>query len=180
MSGPMAGPNQGFQDRLNRVAEIRAPYEAAKPEVSVLPDWKKDVAAKSGFLIAPLIGVLAVLLVRIGAFHTTGVAMVSDTPDATLAIEVGGAALISAAILLLTRYKWMTTMPVALAGIAVMAVFMHNSVHSMPSLYSLAFSTNWTEQVIEATEPKSVYFRGEVIPLSAPDEKKAPTIRRLG
>ena len=44
MSGPGAsGPSGSFQDRLNRVAERRAPIEAARPQVDVLPDWKQNI-----------------------------------------------------------------------------------------------------------------------------------------
>ena len=72
------------------MAERRAPIEAAKPEVSVLPNWKENVSGKAGMAIAILIGLLAVILVRIASYHHVGIAMVSDTPDFTLAIEAGG------------------------------------------------------------------------------------------
>ena len=40
MSSPPTGtPNGNFQDRLNRVAEARAPIEANKVVVSVILDW---------------------------------------------------------------------------------------------------------------------------------------------
>lgn len=180
MSSAPAGPNAGFQDRLNRVAQVRAPIEAEKPEVSVLPDWKKDVADKAGFLVAILIGVVAVFLVRIGAYHMTGTALISDTPDQTLAVETGGALALSVVLLLLTRYRSLIFIPITAVGVVLMTVAMHNAVHSAPGLFSLAFSPDWTAKVTETTEPQSLYFRGEVIQLKPKQEKAAPTVLRLG
>lgn len=183
MSSPMgnAGPARSFQSRLNRVEKARAPHEAQHPEVSVLPDWKSDVFAKSGLPLAVVIGMLSALAVRAGLYHYSGKAMLTDTPDMTLAIETSAALLVSFLAFMVLPFRGLSYKLALLAGVAVTIVAMHNAVHSAPGLFSLMFSPEWTERVIAATEPKSLLIRGEVIPLMAPtDEAKAlPTILRL-
>ena len=186
-SPPSAGPNTGFQSRLNRVAERRAPIEAAKPEVSVLPDWRENVAGKAGMAVAVLIGLIAVILVRIGAYHVVGTAMVSDTPDFTLAIEMVAALMLAILLFRLTPYRGVKYHFANFAGVALMASMMHNAVHSVPGAFSLAFSSEWTAQVLAETEPNSLYLRGEVVPFTRKEEvaeveepeQKLPTVRRM-
>ena len=60
MSSPQSGaPNANFQDRLNRLAEARAPIEAAKPEVAVVPDWKENIKYPASLVGAALVGISA-------------------------------------------------------------------------------------------------------------------------
>lgn len=183
MSGPSSSsPDKTFQNRLNRVAERRAPYEASRPEVAVLPDWKSEVAAKLGIPLALFVGLLSIVLVRIGNFHVTGTAMVSDTPDMTLGIEFVGAMVLATVLFLALPYKGFQYKLFQFVGVALGALAMHNAVHAMPSAFSAAFSPDWTARVISETAPKSLYLRGEVIPLIPEKEEEAPKpiVRRLG
>lgn len=186
MSSPMgdAGPARSFQSRLNRVERARAPYEARKPEVSVLPDWKRDLARKSGIPVAVLCGILSVLAVRIVAFHTTGTAMISPTPDLTMALEMAASIALGLLVLAILPFKGFATKIAQVAGVAVTITAMHNAVHAAPGVFSLLFSPQWTAEVTAATQPNSILLRGEVIPLTAPleeeaEEKVMPTILRL-
>lgn len=183
MSNPQSGgPNQSFHERLNRVAEIRAPVEAAKGPVEVLPDWKDSISGKVGLVIALLFGVLAVLLVRIGRFHLMGTAMIGENADMTMAIETGAAITLSFLIFMLLPFKGYHFRLAQFAGVMVMISMMHNVVHSAPGLFGTMFSPEWAAEVTAVTEPNSLYLRGEVIPFAKPEkeEKKMPTVRRVG
>ncbi|MGR3515418.1 MAG: hypothetical protein ACU0GG_21855 [Paracoccaceae bacterium] len=186
MSSPMgdAGPARSFESRLNRVADARAPHEANKPEVSVLPDWKQDVAHKFGLPIALVFGAMAVFAVRLAQFHINGTALVSSTPDMTMAIEAGVVILLSVIVMLMMPMQSALVKLGYLVGVGVGLVAMHNAVHMVPAVFSLAFSQGWTESVVAVTEPNSIYFLGESIvvapELVAEDEAPVkPTVLRL-
>lgn len=186
MSSPMgnAGPARSFQSRLNRVADARAPHEANQPDVSVLPNWKRDVAAKLSVPIALLTGTLAVFAVRLGQFHINGVTMISSTPEMTMAIEAGVVILLSVIVMLMMPSKSALVKLAYLAGIAIGLVAMHNAVHTAPPVFSLFFSDQWTTEVLAATEPNSIYFRGQSIPIlpeltASEAEPVKPTVLRL-
>ncbi|WP_413720407.1 hypothetical protein [Silicimonas sp. MF1-12-2] len=167
MSSPQsATPNAGFQSRLNRVAERRAPHEAAHPQIDVLPDWKENARGPAGIAAAVLTGILAVVIVRIARFHVMGVALVSESPDITLAVETGAALLLSFLIFLFLPWKGIQYRFLQFGGVALMALTMHNMVHSSPGLFRLAFSSDWTDRVLAQTEPGSMYVRGHSIPFA--------------
>ncbi len=176
------GPDSTFHDRLNRVAEHRAPIEAAKGPVDVLPDWKSSISGKVGLLLALLVGILAVLVVRIASFHLTGTAMISENADMTLAVETGAALVLSFLIFMLLPFKGPQFKMVQFAGVLVMISMMHNAVHSAPSLFGALFSPEWATDVTTMTEPNSLYLRGQVIHFVKPEEeeKALPTVRRVG
>ena len=167
MSSPQsATPNAGFQDRLNRVAERRAPHEAARPQIDVLPDWKENARGPAGIAAALLAGILAVVIVRLARFHVMGVALVSDSPDITLAVEMGASLLLSFLIFLFLPWKGIQYRFLQFGGVALMTLTMHNIVHSSPGLFRLAFSPDWTDRVLAQTEPGSMYVRGHSIPVT--------------
>ncbi|MEM9740844.1 MAG: hypothetical protein AAF829_13365 [Pseudomonadota bacterium] len=182
MSSPMGdtGPAKTFENRVNRVADARVPSEAYKSEVSVLPDWKRELASKSGIPVSIVLGLLAVLAVRLVLYHYTGTAMLSDEPDLTMAKETGAALILAATLFLIFPFGGGLKYKLAQAIAVVVAITgMHNLVHSAPGVFSLIFSPEWTAEVVETTKPASVLFRGETTVLSA-GEKTIPTVRRLG
>ena len=214
MSGQGTGtPDRGFQNRINRVQELRAPIEAARPRVDVLPDWRENVRYPATLVGMALLGMLAVFIARFVRFHLIGGTLSGDAPDITMLIDAGLAALaglmILAAVGLTARQlsrgqghgvfslKTLGENSVKAAlvvGIAIMIGTMQNMVHSMPSVFNLVFSEEWTEDVVTYSEPGSIYFRGNyyvVLPQAedaapvdadAPEEgeKKAlPKVRRL-
>ncbi len=67
-------------------------------------------------------------------------------------------------------------------GIVGMITIMHNFVHAAPTPFKMLFSDQWTEEVIAATEPKSILFRGVSFVLIEEEESKPaiPTVRRAG
>ncbi|MBT8460767.1 MAG: hypothetical protein KJN60_13945 [Boseongicola sp.] len=180
MSGPGSGtPDSGFQDRLNRMQERRAPIEAARPKVDVLPDWKANIRYPATLVGMAFLGMFAVFFARFVRFHLLGGTLAGDAPDITMMIDAGIAAvagvMIYAAVGLSMRdanraergsmfsLDGLSDNPVKAAlvvGIAIMIGTMHNMVHSMPSAFNLLFSEEWTEDIVTYSEPGSIYFRG--------------------
>lgn len=185
MSSPMGdtGPARSFESRLNRVADARAPYVESAPEVSVLPDWKRDVTQRLSPLTALIAGMFAVFAVRLAQYHINGTALVSSDPSLTMAVEAGVVILLSVIVMLLIPFKSAFTKLGYLAGIAIALVGMHNAVHAVPPIFSLLFSQSWTADVIAVTEPNSLYVRGDTIVLALPESKNAektmPTVLRM-
>lgn len=186
MSSPQsASPDQSFQSRLNRVADRRAPAEAAKPQVEVLPDWRANVSGPMGLVLALLIGALSVLLVRVASFHMTGTAMIGDNPDIRMVAETVAALSLSLILFRFLPYRGVQYGFIQFGGVVLMVSMMHNIVHTMPGPFSLIFSTDWTAEVTAGTEPNSLYLRGQSVPFTKPVEEeeekpKLPTVRRMG
>lgn len=176
MSGAPSGPDHSFADRLNRVAENQKPRDEVEL-VAVLPDIKERFSGKFGVVAAILVGLLAVLVVRIARFHFTGEAMIGGNADMTLAIETGAALAVSFVLFALLPYKGVGFKFAQFGGVIVMISMMHNAVHTVPGVFSAIFSPEWTAAVTEETKPNSLYLRGEVIPF-VKEEKKLPTVRR--
>ena len=178
MSSPMGdtGPSRSFQSRLNRVENARGPFDA-NSDVSVLPDWKRDVAAKAAAPFALVLGFCAVLAVRLGQFHINGSALISATPDQTMAIEAGIVLLFSVLFMLLMPHTRALVKVSYLAGVVVAILGMHNLVHGAKPVFSLAFSPAWSEMVVASTEPNSLLFRGQSIPLMPEIEEKKETVK---
>ena len=186
MSGSIgsSGPTRSFQSRLNRVAAVRAPIEAAKPEISVLPDWKQNIKYPAAIVGAALLGILAVFIARYVRFHMTGGTLAGDDPDITMMIDGGIAAACSFALFSMLRFSGAEFKAAQTFGIAAMVMTMHNAVHAAPEVFDVVFSEEWTDEVIAYTEPKSILFRGVSFVLSddSPEaaESSAPVIRRAG
>lgn len=162
----------------------KRPRGGVHPHVDLLPNWKFEVAARSGWIVALAIGALAVLAVRVGLFRYTGSALISDTPAITTAVEAGGAVVLSFLAFLLVPYRGAKYVFLLLVGIAISMTTMHNAVHRAPTAFSLMFSKNWTDNVIASVETPSLYLVGQVIPLVPPEEeveevKVLPPVLRL-
>ena len=183
MSGPVGGaPNQSFHDRLNRVAEARAPIEAAKPYVPPVPDWKENIRYPAALVGAALLGMLAVFIARYVRFHVMGGTLAGDDPDITMMIDGGIGAACSFLIFSMLRFSGPEFKAAQTFGIAAMIMIMHNFVHAAPGAFNLLFSEEWTEDVTSFTEPNSILFRGVSFVVFEPEEEKraAPVIRRIG
>ncbi len=180
MSGQSGGtPDRGFQDRIHRMQERRAPIEAARPHIDVLPDWRENIRYPATLVGMAFLGMFAVFFARYARFHLMGGSLTGQEPDITMVIDavLAGVAgvVIFMAIGLTTRdsnrgeRRSMFSLgalgdnPVKAAlvvGIAIMIGAMHNMVHSMPKVFGVVFSQEWTEDVIAYSEPGSIYFRG--------------------
>ena len=178
MSGaPASGPDDKFHERANHAASGHP-----RPPVNVLPDWRAPFLIPLGIGLAILMGMAAVLIVRIGFYHATGSAMVSTNPNVTMAIESLTALFTSLLLFYIFPFRGAKYNFFQFIGVLVMVPMMHNLVHKVPSLFSLAFSPEWTQIVTTVTEPNSFYVRGQSIPfVPEPEiEKTLPKIRRVG
>ncbi|MDA8585490.1 hypothetical protein N9L47_04375 [Rhodobacteraceae bacterium] len=193
MSSPRQGrPNSVFAARLDRVADARAPIEANKVEVSVLPDWKENFRYPAALVGAALVGMLAVLVARYVRFQLLGGSLAGDDADITMVIDGAIAAGCSFVLFGILRFHGTDYKAAQSFGIIAMVLGMHNLVHSVPSAFNLVFSQGWTNEVIAYTEPNSILFRGISIVLIEPQIESAsqsesesevptvPTVRRAG
>lgn len=187
MSSPPTGtPNGNFQERLNRVAEARAPLEANKVVVPVIPDWKENFKYPAAIVGAAFVGMLAVLISRYVRFQLLGGSLAGEDADITMMIDGGIAAACSFALFGMMRFSGPEFKAAQSVGIAIMILGMHNLVHAAPSVFKLAFSEGWTDEVVAYTEPNSILFRGASFVLIEPSNQVAgsptsePTVRRAG
>jgi hypothetical protein len=183
MSSPQTGtPDNAFQDRLNRVAEARAPIEAAKPQVSVVPDWKENTKYPGAIIGSALVGMLAVFVARYVRFQMLGGSLAGDDADITMMIDGGIGAACGFLLFAMLRFEGAGFKAAQTFGIVAMIMVMHNFVHYMPGTFSAIFSEEWTEEVIAYTEPNSILFRGVSFVVTEPADQVAsePTIRRAG
>ncbi len=189
MSSPQGGtPDSSFQERLNRMADRRAPIEAAKPEVDVLPEWKANIRYPAALVGAALLGMLAVFVARFVRFHLMGGTLAGDDPDFTMLIDGGIAAACSFLIFGMLRFEGHEFKAAQTFGIVAMIGLMHNFVHAAPGAFGLMFSKQWTEDIVTYSEPGSLYFRGfyfQVLPsgeevADEPEERELPKVRRMG
>ncbi|NNE80119.1 MAG: hypothetical protein HKN18_07580 [Silicimonas sp.] len=183
MSSPQSGmPDNSFQNRLNKVAEARAPIEAAKPQVEVIPDWKENFKYPATIVAAALVGMLAVFVARYARFHLMGGSLAGEDADITMMID--GAIGIACSFVLFSalRFRGAEFKAAQTFGILAMIMIMHNFVHAAPKAFNLVFSEEWTNQVIAMTEPGSILFRGASFVVIEPKEEKPtiPTVRRAG
>lgn len=193
MSSPQSGtPDSNFQERLNRVAAARAPIEAAKPQVDVLPDWKQNIRYPAALVLTALGGVVAVLIARYVRFHLMGGSLTGEDTDITMIIDGAIAAACSFLIFGMMRFREPTFKLAQTIGIAAGIMTTHNLVHAAPGLFDKVFSTEWTDEVIAYTEPNSILFRGVTFVLIEPEtavvagdgtgasNASTPIVRRAG
>lgn len=201
MSGAIpTGQNQGFQDRLKRIEQARAPDLADlvdadgnpipdRTHVSPLPDWKQNLRYPALLAAATVAGMFGVFVARFVRFHLTGGTLAGgEAADLTMVIDGAIAAMASFVVFTLLRFDGKELKAAQTLGVAIMICTMHNLVHAAPRVFDAVFSPVWTAEVIEFTEPKSILFRGVsfvLVPEKEPEqpeqpEKKLPTIRRMG
>lgn len=111
-----------------------------------------------GLLTAILIGCLAVFAVRLSLFHLTGSALIGFDPVITMALEMGTAIAFSFLVFVFLPFNGFAARMGQIMGVVLMMTLMHNAVHAAPGLFGTLFSKDWTEDVIAATKPRSVYI----------------------
>ena len=189
MSSPSkAARGRGFQSRLNRVAELRAPLEAAKPEVELLPDWKAKFKRPMSLATAVLIGMLAVFIARVGRFHLMGGLPSGEFTNFTVIFDGGLALVFSLLAFRVLKMNDRAFKSAFAGGVVAMVVLMHNFVHAAPGVFGLLFSKEWSANVVAYSEPGSIYLLSTymaVMPSGAdaandPGNQVLPKVRRYG
>ena len=128
---------------------------------SVTPTGRKAKASFikrfCGFLIAGLLGALAVLIVRFVLFKLLGVVspMQGDMMQ-MFGYEAGGAAGIALLLaVVLGTLRKMQFLALAL-GLVLSLGLTHNLVHMQPDLFARAFSPEWVAMVQDTSVPRSI------------------------
>lgn len=168
-----------FQDRLNKVAEARAPIEASKPVVDLSPDWKTNIRYPISLVAAAVAGMAAVFAARYARFHLTGGGYGDMNPDATMIVDAGLAAGCSFLLFGLMRFEGHAYKMAQSVGIMIMVCIMHNFVHMAPRVFDTVFSPEWTYEVVNTTYPKSILFRGVSYAIN-PEEARQVAKQRWG
>lgn len=181
-------PSDGFQSRLNRMADRRAPIDAAKPQVDLLPDWKANIKHPVTLVSAVLLGMLAVFIARLARFHLTGGTLAGNNADVTMIIDASVALACAFAVFGILKIKGYDFKAAQAVGVILMVGLMHNFVQAAPGAFGLLFSKEWTQDIVNNSESGSIYLRGKYIVVlpsgedvaDEPEEPELPKVRRLG
>ena len=185
---------RSFQSRLNIVAAQRATHDEGVTEVSVLPDWKAHFRVPLAIAGAFCVGLLAVLAARTFRGDMVGGTFVGENPDTSMLMD-GGLALLAATVMcVLLRYRHLFCMVGTAAGVVLALIISHNLAHYSPMISNMVYGDDWTEELVAASEPGSVYFRGSYVTVLQPaseeivenededgesEEKELPRVIRL-
>lgn len=165
------------EDFAARVARITSGRTGSRTKVFVGPDEVFQYARRSGrgragrgFLsnLGHSLAVLASVALGIAGhalalwvlFHLQGLPQPGANPDAGLLMQ--GAVAFVATMLLgqVLRLRAADLTVAKMLGVAAGVLLFHNAVHLWPALFETWFSPLWVGQVIAATDPQSLHFRG--------------------
>lgn len=154
-----------FQSRLENVQRARAPFEAARPAVSPLPDWKANIRqpVTLAALFAGGAAVTAALI--LGSGRLVAETALFDLSGTIIAAVVGAAGLFAARGQGSGKAR---AMP--LLGALVVAAGLHNLVHRAPAVFHVAAGEAWTSRVLQTCPAGSLIFAGETYMLAAAAE----------
>lgn len=163
---------QDFQARLARISQTAAqPEQRYMAKTKVKPkrksgrpvkvsDWRENIRYPGAIVGAFLLGMIMVLLLSYIRFHLGMGALAGDEAKgmmlADLALAIAGGFVIKQ----IFHFEAKVFQSAQMAGVFAMVAVMHNFVHWMPKPFELAFSPDWTAQVIASTEPNSLLFGG--------------------
>lgn len=164
-----------FNERIKRIEDPRNTYYRdtnaginIPKRVSKAVILRKGEAVKpglSGLLMALVIGVFCVAAARYGRFNLAGIAEAGSSPQVIMLMDFGVAAIIALIIGGLINQKSLRHMMAQTAGIAVMAVAMHNLVWQYPAEFAQVFTQAYVDEVRSVTSPNSIYLGGETFVL---------------
>lgn len=145
-----------------------------KKSASVLPSWRENIKYPLKIVLVFLFGMAAVFIARYTRFHMMGGSLAGDDPDLAMILDFAMAGAVTFVITSLLDTKGSEFTMAKTAGIAVMITAMHNFVHAQPTVFGKVFSPEWVEEVVYATEPNSVLFRGVSFVLGEPRTETPP------
>ncbi len=159
--------HESFQERIARLA---AEKEACEPQKknwrtkraeAGIPSLTENIRYPLMIMWAAFVGMVAVFLSRYIRFHLTGGGLTGgENADIVMMIDGGIAVVAGFALKQLLSIENKTLQLAQTVGVGIMILTMHNLVHLSPAVFSTVFSPEWTEEVIESTEPKSLLFMG--------------------
>lgn len=114
-----------------------------------------------GGMFSVVFGAMALGIALYLRFSLTGQAGSLDNPDLFMA-QNGGVALVLAVFCgYMVKMPMLKYAPICAVGVLAGLVGYHNLVHVYPTEFAQMFSAMWVEQVVTATSPHSIIWRGE-------------------
>jgi len=171
MSDRMEHQLSVFQERIKRIEDPRNTYYR-DPEagINIPKRVSKAVILKNGedgkasfvsLLMAIVLGVICLAAARYGRFNLAGIAESGSSSQVVMLMDFGLAAVIAFVVGGLVKQKSMRHMMAQSAGIAVMAVAMHNLVWQFPAEFAQVYTQAYVDEVRSVTTPNSIYVAGE-------------------
>ncbi len=111
---------------------------------------------RGGLIGGFVLGLIAVVAVRYGRFRLTGLALGGPDADILLAMDLVLALSLAFVLGGFLRHAGRSALMGKIAGVAVMALLMHNLVFMAPQLFERAFSAEWVQSVQAQTSPNSL------------------------
>ena len=167
---------ESFQERLERLAAEKGANDPERKSRSVkraeagLPTMGENIRYPLLFVWAAIVGMIAVFLSRYIRFHLTGGSL-SGGENADMVMMIDGAIAAGAGFALknLLAIEDKSLQFAQSVGVVIMVLGMHNLVHLAPKAFSVIFSPEWTQEVLQYTEPKSLLFAGVTYRLTGGD-----------
>lgn len=125
-----------------------------------LNDWRENIRYPATIVAAFVLGLVAVFLARYLRFHLGAGELAGENADLYMILDGVLAVGAGFALKMLLRLGGKEFQTAQAAGVLVMVCTMHNLVHWAPNAFSLIFSPDWTEMVMETTEPGSILLGG--------------------
>ena len=167
---------ESFQERLERLAAEKGAAEPQEKSRRVtraeagLPSMSENIRYPLLFVWAAIVGMIAVFLSRYIRFHLTGGSLSGgENADMVMMIDGAIAAGTGFALKNLLSIEDKSLQFAQTVGVVIMVLAMHNLVHLAPKAFSVVFSPEWTQDVLETTEPKSLLFAGVTYRLAGGD-----------
>lgn len=163
------GEQETFQERLARIAAEKAGAQEnsggkkrSTHSAAGIPSFRENIGYPLSFVRAALVGMVAVFLSRYIRFQLTGGTLSGGAEGADIFMMIDGAIAASAGFALkeVFRIQDKTLQMAQTVGVVMMLLLMHNLVHIAPNLFANVFSPEWTQDVLDTSEPNSVLFRG--------------------
>lgn len=171
MSDRMEHQLSVFNERIKRIEDPRNTYyrdlEAGiniPKRVSKAVILRKGEALKPGLMglvVALMVGVICLAAARYGRFNLAGIAESGSSSQVVMLMDFGIAAVIAFIVGGLINQKSMRHMMAQTAGIAAMAVAMHNLVWEYPAEFAQVYTQAYVDEVRSVTTPMSIYVGGE-------------------
>ena len=146
-----------------------------------LPSFSENIRYPLMIVWAAILGMIAVFLSRYIRFHLTGGSLTGGE-NAEMIMIIDGI-IAAGGVFALKQLFAMDDKTLQFSqsvGVLIMVLGMHNLVHAFPKVFTTVFSSEWTQEVLETTEPKSILFRGVSFVLGEPKQPEItlPTIEQ--
>lgn len=168
-----------FNERIKRIEDPRNIYYIDPESGMNIPKRVSKAAVLGigthakpgvmGLLLAVIIGLICLAGARYARFNLAGIVEDAGSEHIVMAMDFGIAAVIAFVIGGLINMKSMRHMMAQTAGIAVMAVAMHNLVWMYPAEFAQVYTQAYVDEVQNATQPNTIYVGGETFEIPTTD-----------